>query len=301
MSEDLEAVLRRVAAGELTPEQALAEMDKSAPSAPGAPPGSAPGASAGTSPGAPFGTPSGSATRFGPAANDEQVTSIRLNTSYRSVTVMADPTVAQVHVVGDHTIERLGSVLQISASGPLDDGERASGREQNPTAGRFSFKDLPRTIAWARSWRDHQLTIRVNPALAVTLDVTGADVKLTGLVAGVSARLVACSLKLDKTRCQLDLSATSSSLKLTAIPTGNSRLKCESSSARLVLPAGTDLTITASNRMGQLSLPDRQVSTLPFEGETSEVTIGDGRDHLSLEAVMSSVTVSAQAWGKVPS
>jgi hypothetical protein len=268
MSEDLEAVLRRVAAGELTPEQALAQL----------------------------GGPAGS-------SNDEPVTSVRLTTSYRSVELIADPSVAQLHVTGEHSIRHEGSALVVSTPGPLDDDEHASQGDQsaNPNAGRFSFSALPRTIAWARSWREHHLAVRVNPALAVDLDVTGVDLKVTGLESGLRARLVASSLKADRLRGELHLDALSSSVKLSAIPTGASRLYCESSSLRLSLPVGADLKITATNRMGRLVLPDRPVSTLPFEGETSEVTFGDGREQLSLEAVMSSVTVSAQAWGGVPS
>jgi hypothetical protein len=276
MSDDLAAVLRRVAAGELTPEEALRELNPPAEK-------------------------EATARPQAPVESEEPVTSVRLKTSYRSVQVVADPTVAQIHVLGDHSIRHEGSTLQVSTTGPLDDEERAAGAERSGTSsGRFSFSDLPRTIAWARSWRDHQLTVRVNPALALELDVTGADVKLTGVESGLRAHLVASSLKADKLHCEFDVEAFSSSIKLTASPMGNSRLYCESSSVRLSLPVGTDLKITATNRMSRLVLPERRPSTLPLEGETSEVTIGDGREQLRLEAVMSSVSVSAQAWGTVP-
>jgi hypothetical protein len=278
MSDDLEAVLRRVAAGELTPEQALTQLNPSTET---------------LEPGAPS---------VGPLISEEPVTSVRLKTSYRSVQLIADPTVAQIHVVGDHSIQHEGSTLQVTTSGPLDDEERAADAASSgsSTSGRFSFSNLPRTIAWARSWREHQLIVRVNPALAVELDATGTDVKLTGFESGLRAHLVASSLKADKLHGEFDLEAFSSSIKLTAIPTGNSRLYAESSSVRLNLPVGTDLKITASNRMGRLVLPERAPSTLPFEGETSEVVIGEGREQLRLEVVMSSVTVNALAWGAVP-
>jgi hypothetical protein len=279
MSEDLEAVLRRVAAGELTPEQALGLL--------GGPPTEPP--------------PPEPAAPTGPIENDEPITTVRLETSYRSVQVLTDPTVAQIHVQGKHSIQRVGPVLLVTTSGPLDDDESSPGDSgRTPTGGRFSFNDLPRTIAWARSWRDHQLTIRINPALAVELDVTGTDLKLSGLSAGLRAHLVASSLKVEKMRCEINIESISSSVKLTAIPTGDSRIYCESSSVRLSLPSGADLTVSASNRMGRLSLPDQPVSTLPFEGETSEVTIGAGHDRLTVEAVMSSVSVNTQTWGEVP-
>jgi hypothetical protein len=300
MSDDLESILRRVAAGELTPEAALSHLN---------PPAQNDAARSRSN------QRSSDQTDHGPADPDrradaaapraqhvEPVTSVRLKTSYRSVQVIADPAVAQIFVIGEHSIRHEGSTLQVSTTGPMDDQERSGGRDGSGSqgSGRFSFSDLPKTIAWARSWRDHQLIVRVNPALAIELDVTGADVKLTGFESGLRAHLVASSLKADKVHCEFDVEAFSSSIKLTAIPTGNSRLYCESSSARLSLPSGTDLKITATNRMGRLVLPERAPSTLPFEGETSEVTIGDGRAQLRLESVMSSVTVSAKDWGSVP-
>jgi hypothetical protein len=284
MSDDLESILRRVAAGELTPEAALSHLN---------PPAQNDDDDPRAEPQAP---------RAPRPETAETVTSVRLKTSYRSVQVIADPAVAQIFVIGEHSIRHEGSTLLVSTSGPLDDQERTGNRDGSgsQSSGRFSFSDLPRTIAWARSWRDHQLVVRVNPALAVELDVTGADVKLTGLTSGLRAHLVASSLKGDKVRCEFDVEAFSSSIKLTATPIGSSRLYCESSSARLSLPSGTDLKITATNRMGRLVLPERAPSNLPLEGDTSEVTIGDGRDQLRLEAVMSSVTVGAKDWGSVP-
>jgi hypothetical protein len=267
MSENLEDTLRRVAAGELSPEQALKQLGAPVPTRATAP-----------EPGAPEAT-----------YDDDTVTTIRVTTSYRSIQLIADPSVAQIHVIGRHSIRHEGTALVVSTTGPLDDDER----DDTGTSGRFSFSALPRTIAWARSWRDHQLTMRVNPALLVDLDVTGADVKATGFEAGLKARLVASSMRGDKLHGPLDVRVLSSSVKLSALPTGESRIYCESSSCRLDLLAGADLKITASNRMSRVALPRRPASTLPFEDEDSDVTIGEGRDQLSVKAVMSTVTVNA--------
>ncbi len=52
--------------------------------------------------------------------------------------------------------------------------------------------------------------------------------------------------------------------------------------------------------MGRLQLPDRPASTLPLDGQTTESVVGSGRDRLSIEAIMSSVTVNTQVWDEVP-
>lgn len=265
----LETVLKRVAAGDLTPEEALGRLGGRR--APDSPPGSSP--EPGPEPG-------------------EPPTTIRLATSYRSVRLVADPTVAQIHVTGEHSVRREGSVLVITTPGPLDEDES----EGDPGAGRFSFTHLPRTIAWARSWRDHQLTARVNPALAIDLDVTGSDIRLTGFEAGLRARLAASALRADHLQGPLNISALSSSVKLNVRPTGESRLYCESSSARVSLAAGSDLRITTNNRMGRIALPESPAAKSGFESETGETTIGAGRDRFAVEAVMSSVTIGTVAW-----
>jgi hypothetical protein len=294
MSEDLEPVLRRVAAGEITPEQALALLGGPASAEPGSPHSTA--LPPEPEPGAP--RPSPAQAGFGTErANDEPVTTIRLKTSYRSIHLLADPAVAQVHVVGDHAIRHDGPALVIETAGPLADEQ--AGPDDARGSGRFSFS-LPRTIAWAKNWREHQLTIRVNPALLIELDVTGVDIKATGLKTGLRARLVASSLRGDKLHGPLQVDALTSSVKLTAVPTGESRIFCESSSMRLTLATGSDLILSTTNRMSRLALPERPVSTLPFEGQSTELTLGSGRDRLTLEAVTSSVTVQTQAWGEVP-
>jgi hypothetical protein len=283
MSDDLEAVLRRVAAGEITPEQALTLLNGPAPAEPGSP------------------TFDSTPDLFDDAQpNDEPVTTIRLKTSYRSVHLLADPAVAQVHVVGDHAIRHDGPALVIETVGPLNDDDQAGSQDAQRTgSGRFSF-NLPRTLAWARNWREHQLTIRVNPALLIELELTGVDLKATGLRTGLKAHLVASSLRADALHGPLHLDALTSSVKLTAVPTGESRIFCESSSMRLTLASGSDLKVSTTNRMSRLALPERPVSRLPLDGENGELTVGSGRDRLTLEAVTSSVTVQTQAWGEVP-
>ena len=348
MSEDLEAVLRQVAAGELTPEQALQLLGDPTLNRPTTPePGtqirgstdettstgrssqasltdqagsteptrrsepthqSGPTHQPGPTGWAGWTDRVGSTDETSPTSRtdavdppQEPVTTIRLKTSYRSIQLIADPAVAQIHVLGEHSIRHEGPALIIATAGPLDnDNEDDERPDLARNFGHFSFSHLPRTIAWARSWREHQLTVRINPALRLELDVTGADVKATGFEAGLSARVVASSLRADKLHGTLDVDALSSSVKLTGIPTGDCRIMCESSSVRLSLAVGSDLKITATNRMGRLVLPDLPPSTLSFEGESSETTIGDGHDRLTLDAVMSSVTVNAQAWGEVP-
>jgi hypothetical protein len=297
MSDELEAILRSVASGEMSPEAAMKAMDEQKAREAAARPATVPGQPAQPAPR--FG--SGPAKQAGgtPPVTGT-ITAVRVLGSYRAVQVVADPTVAQLYVTGSHRISQEGSTLIVSGTGPLDEPSAEHANRPGNLFGGFSFSDLPKTISWARSWKEHQLLIRVNPELLVELETTGAEVKLTGLAGGVRARVVASSLKGEKLRGRLDLEAVSSSVKLSAVPTGESRLYAESSSARFTLLEGSDLRIEGTNRMGRLQLPDRPASTLPLDGQTTESVIGSGRDRLAIEAIMSSVTVNTQVWDEVP-
>ncbi|GAB6900520.1 DUF4097 family beta strand repeat-containing protein [Kineosporia succinea] len=314
MSDELEAILRSVASGEISPEAAMKAIDEQKvkpatppapvpapePAAPASPSTSSTTAATGrpASGGPVFGTPP-SRHAGGTPPISGTIGTVRVLGSYRAVQVVADPSVAQLYVTGPHRISQEGTTLVVSGTGPLDEPGPANRSGNLP--GGFSFSDLPKTLTWARSWKEHQLLVRVNPELLVELEATGAEVKLNGLVGGLRVRVVASSLKAENLRGQLDLEAMSSSVKLSTVPLGESRIYVESSSARITLREGSDLRISGTNRMGRLQLPDRPVSTLPLEDQTTEAVVGSGRDLLKVEAVMSSVTVGAQVWDEVPS
>ncbi|GLY14352.1 hypothetical protein Kisp01_13680 [Kineosporia sp. NBRC 101677] len=310
MSDELEAILRSVASGEMSPDAAMKAIDEqkareasatSAPSAP-APEQPTPASPAFGSPGSGSSRSSGTPTfRAGgtPPVNGT-ITAVRVLGSYRSVQVTADPSVAQLYVTGTHRVSQEGTTLIVSGTGPLDEPTGPRPANGGNLFGNFSFSDLPRTLTWAKSWKEHQLEIRVNPELLLELETTGAEVKLNGLVGGLKARVVASSLKADRLRGRLDVEAVSSSVKISAVPLGESRLTAESSSARLTLLNGSDLRISGTNRMGRLQLPDRPASTMPLDDQVTESVVGSGRDLLQVEAVMSSVTVGAQVWDEAP-
>lgn len=286
MSDDVEAILRRVAAGELTPEDALPLLDAArGPAAPewGTPPTSPPGA-----PGAPE-KPSTADTPPGPGTKDAPPRAVRIAVSYRSVDVIADPDVDQVSVTGDHTIRREGDVLVVeSLQLPGFTEFESSSRE---SGGAWSFIGLARSTAWARSMRGGHVTVRVNPTLPLDIDSAAAALRISGCEGGARIRLVAASLKVDRLRGQLDLEALTSAVKGAAAITGTSRISCESSSVRIALLPGSDFrATTSSNRLGKVVLPGA-----PKTGPSGqpESVVGTGEGSLVIEGVMSSIVISS--------
>ncbi len=274
MTSDTEAVLKRVASGELTPEEALKLLDGGHAD---------PVAAEHAEP--IFGTPP--VTRA-PAPVARGLVRLRVNSSYRSLEIVADPQVAQALVTGEHSVQLDDGVMVITTPGPWDSDN------ETPL---FSFSALPRTLNWIRSWRDRQVRIRVNPEIPLELDVTGVELNVSGVTGGMTARINASAVKLDRVEGPIDLQTFSSSLKGTVLIRGKSQLVSESSSVRLTLATGSDVKVEATSRMGRLNLPD-DAGTHPRDGETSRFKVGGGENLLTVDSVMSSVMIDTPSWVK---
>ncbi len=294
-----EEILRRVASGELTPEQALPLLDAAAPDDETADPAAAPDEATLHEPAPSWGSASddleASAESAASSVTDTStgpVNSIRIHAAYRNVDVIADPSVTQLVVTGTHTVRREGDVMIVeSQDTPFSEGfPRGNGPG-------FSFADLPRGLAWAKSWAEQRLVVRVNPELAVDVECSGANLKVSGLSGGVRLRVIAVAVKLERLRGRIDLEAITSSVKGSVIPIADSRITAESSSVKLLLDGGSDVTVTAHNRMGKVILP--QGISVPMEPAEEQVraTVGAGRHRLEVEARMSSVTLSTDSIG----
>jgi hypothetical protein len=281
-----EEILRRVAAGELTPEQALPLLEAARPEAPASPTPATPVTDESPAEPPAWGTPPGPSpappTGEGPRL-------VRIAVSYRSLTVLADPGVEGAFVSGEHTVRQDGDTLVVEASGLPTGGDH-----EQPA---FSFSNLPRTLARARDIQKQNLTVRFNPRLPLEIDVAGASVRLVGGEAGARIRLLASAMKVDVLRGPIDLDAVSSSVKGTLGPTGSSRISAESASVKVGLVAGTGVRVTARNRMGKVVLPSGITKGDMVDPGLRECVIGDGRGELTVEAVMSSVVIGADAIG----
>ncbi len=298
MANELDDILRRVASGDLTPEQALPLLEVARGAAPSS--GGAPSATGDREPQPavtpPWGTSPGPGVRLAgqggePVSEGDRPRLVRIAVSYRSLEVVADPSVTGAFVSGDHTVRRDGETLVVEASAlPFlaDDDEPGA---------RFSFSNLPKTIARARNWQNEHLTVRFNPELPIEIDVAGASVRLVGGEAGARIRLLASALKVDRVRGPLDVDAVSSSVKGTMGPSGASRISAESSSVKVQLLAGTGVRIHARNRMGKVVLPNSVTKGDMVDPGLREAVVGDGGGELVIESVMSSVVIGADVIG----
>jgi hypothetical protein len=288
MANEMEEILRRVAAGELTPQEALPLLDAAGA---GRTPDATSWAASGDEAPA-WGTPPG--PRVATSGESEPPTGavrvVRINASYRPIQIVADPSVAEAFVSGEHTVRREGSALVV-------EGALRFGGDDEGTGPRFSFSQLPQTLAWARSLQNDRLVVRVNPAIPFELDAVGSSIRISGGEAGAKMRLLAAAVKVDTLRGPLDVDASSSSLKGTIGPSGTSRIAAESSSVKVSLLAGTGVRIHVRNRMGKVVVPSGVTKGDMVEPGIRDAVVGDGSGELTVESVMSSVAIGTDGIG----
>ena len=193
----------------------------------------------------------------------------------RRVTVVGDASVATASVTGEHVLRRQGEVLEISADGEV--GPKLEGFSViNPPR---SLDDL-RGLTFARG-----LTVRVNPAIEVDVELTAGSLAVTAVPFLGRVRVTAGGADIKGVRRVTDalIQAGSGSIE-GPINTGRSRVKIESGALTLTLAKRASVTVRSATQLGRVVWPDDG-------GAPDEVVFGNGAARLDLDVVMGSATV----------
>lgn len=193
----------------------------------------------------------------------------------RRVTVIGDAAVATASVTGEHVLRRQGDVLEISADGEV--GPKLEGFSVlNPPK---SLDDL-RGLTFARG-----LTVRVNPAIEVDIELTAGSLNVSGVPFLGRVRVTAGGVVIAGVRRLSDALIQAGSGTIEGpVNTGRSRVKIESGSLTLTLAKRSSVTVRAQTQLGRVVWPDEV-------GTPDEVVFGNGSARLDLDVVMGSATV----------
>jgi hypothetical protein len=293
MNDDLRALLNDVAEGRVDPAtaaRALEEIDRD-----GEPGGSVgagaegPPADLGSSAGgAPSEQPDPEAVDPGPArAVTDRVDLVRVQASARQVRVIADPAVATVSVDGPHSVTRHGSTVRVD--GPVNPAGTSG-------AGTYQYErktGLSRWISQA-SLVGVPMTVRVNPTLAVSAEVTAGSLDVHALRGPLTFSVTAGSVRATDCSGPVDGVVRAGSAKLDLRPQqGRSTVRVESGSVDLKLMPGSDVRVTAHAELGEVKVrsSDGTTSRLLESGEARELVVGNGTATFDLDVVMGSVKV----------
>lgn len=275
---DLEQLLKDVAAGRVSPDTAARLLDDD------------PRPPAATDPAESDPADADAPEREGTAASPTvpAVERLVLRVSARGVRLIADSSVATVHVEGGpHRVRQEGVVLKVEA-----DTIPPAGADDDDDG--FSLTDSPSQF---RRWLNRRgvannLVVRANPALPVeaavdagALDISGWRAPMTFSVNAGSVRATDCHGLVDGT-----VRAGSAKLEL-QLPAGPSRLHAEAGSVELRLLKGSDVTIKARAELGAIAIADNLGGAKVAGSGKAESVVGDGTGSLDLSVTMGSAKV----------
>jgi hypothetical protein len=281
-------ILEQVARGELSPDQAadaLALLDDAdaAPAAPTpptapTPPSSPtpPSAPAPPTPPTPSTPPPRRPERDTPptaGAATSSISTVRIRSACRAVTVVADPEIQTAVADGEHTATIEDGALVIHAVIDRPPG--------------FSFIRSPRPRLRARvihlTGEDAlipPLTVRMNPQLAFDGEVDAGSMSVTGLRGPVRAVASAGSVNIDGFDGPVNLRVAAGSLTARGrITSGQSHIDCDAGKVTLRLTPDSSVTVRARVTLGQLHTPEQ---------------VGDGAGSLEVEANLGAVDIAVE-------
>lgn len=212
------------------------------------------------------------AVKEGDEASDSGIRKVRVVRQLGTLEVIGDSTVREAVAEGPHRARIEGDAM-------IFESETAS------DWGGFFF---------GLGGQSHQtLRIRVNPLLALDLQIQAGSCRVRGVEGPIRADIQAGSASIDGFKGELDISVHMGSLKASGrLDGGDSRIGCDASNVNLHLERGSSVRITARAAMGKVELPGQSGSGV-YHG-AQEMTIGDGGGSLLIESHMGSVKVDAE-------
>jgi hypothetical protein len=255
-------ILADVAAGRLAPDQAATLIDQARSGGSeesGGTPSSDESSEAGTE--API-----------PATTNR----LRVRAVGRRVRIIGEPFVSTVAVDGPHVVRQEGDTIVVTSEGEF--GASIDGFTLMRTR---SLRDVQeRVFDFGR-----ELSVRVNPSLAVEVEVTAGSVNAERLPKLEQVRVTAGSARVRDVDGPIDLLVQAGSAQVEGkITRGRSRLRTESGSLQLRLLAGSSVRIRPDVQLGR-------VQWEPPGKDREEHVVGLGDGILNLEVMMGTATV----------
>jgi hypothetical protein len=272
-----------------------------------------------------------------PALDEAPARLLRVQAAGRHLRVVGDDTVDEVDVEGLHEVRREGAALVVTAHRLSGEGSFSFVGPPFGREGLRAWRDELRNLArqarraerdahrhgvppWETSWGPghgggpdwmewqrwvEPLVIRVNPELAVEIDVTAAACTLTGLRGQTKLDISAGTATLERLRGSLDLRAQAASVRVSArLTEGQSRVRCDAGSVVVELEEGSDVTVRTQTELGRVRLrrAGRPVGGGAGVHVNDELVVGEGHAALDVDAVMGSVEIRADERdrGEVP-
>ena len=190
----------------------------------------------------------------------------------RRVRIVGETSVATLSADGPHVLRRNGSTLEVSSDGEI-----------GPSLDGFSIlRGVPRSLEDFRALGlGKELLLRVNPALAVDVEVTAGQLNTERVPHLGKVRVTAGGAKLlDVTEVNDVLVQAGSATIKGTITSGRHRVRAESGSLSITLGDDSNVTVKSDAQLGRVSWAGGH------SGAGDEVVMGHGNARLDVEVVM---------------
>jgi hypothetical protein len=203
----------------------------------------------------------------GRAAASARRVSVRV--TGKRVRIVVDPTVTACHVTGDHVLRRNGDLIEVSAEGDF-----------RPHLGGIKLPS-PLQLDVLRRPRGNELLIRMNPALALDVEVTAGNLQVSNVPRLGRVRLTAGAATLSGFEEVEDALLQAAVVQMAGrITTGRSRIRVESGQLSLALDDESNVTVVAASSIGRVTWSGRH------SGAGDQVVMGNGAARLDITVVM---------------
>jgi len=203
--------------------------------------------------------------------SEPSIRTVRVVRQLGSFEIVGDPSVRDAVAEGPHHARIDGDVM-VFEGGTSDD------------QGGFMF-------GFGRNLLHDGLLVRMNPQLALDVQVQAGEGRVRGVQGPIRARVQAGSATIDGFASTVDFTVHAGDLQASGrLDSGDSRIACKMGSASLHLEPGSSVRIKGHNLMGDIELPDPSSQT----GRTGngDFVVGDGAASLAIETTVGSVKVT---------
>lgn len=253
MNDPRREILSQVASGAITAEEGAARL-QSLESEPG------PAAAA-----APVPTPAGPAVK-----------QVRIRARFGNAEVIGDPSVAYAVAQGPHRARQEGDTMVIEQS-PLGDD---AGFEFSAPQGRFSVRGI--NIG-------RELTVRVNPSLALSATVQAGNLSIRGMHGSVTSDVQAGNCSITEFRGPIQVNVAAGEVTASGrLDSGASAIHCKMGDVQVRLDKSSSVRIRAHTTMGEVLID------APRGPSSNEVVLGSGNGTLDCDCMMGTVHIAVQ-------
>lgn len=224
---------------------------------------------------------------------------VQVRATGRRVRIIGDASIATLAADGPHVLRRSGDVLEVTSDGELGDGLGGFSLLRSPLTGsllnqglgglrNLGLDDL-RGIGLGK-----ELLLRVNPAIAVDVELTAGSLATINLPLLGRVRVTAGGAQLGDVRQVTDALVQAGSLTARGrFDRGRSRVRVESGNLVVGLAGDADVAVHADAQLGRVVWPGGGAAL-------HEYTAGDGAGRLDLAVVMGAASVRHDGHDETP-